>query len=74
MHRSCGSAGTLYRDFSDHGWNRPFKSASGILTFTETVVPLLADASQNPVFFTSTGGFTGMVSGVDTDEDPDGRR
>jgi hypothetical protein len=31
---------------------------------TETVVPLLADALNNPVFFTTTGEFTGTVSGV----------
>jgi hypothetical protein len=60
--------------FQITGGTGRFKSASGMLTFTETVVPLLADASQNPVFFTSTGGFTGTVSGVDTDEDHDGRR
>ena len=42
-----------------------FKDASGgILTLTETNVPVLADASNNPVFFASTGEFTGTVSGV----------
>jgi hypothetical protein len=41
-----------------------FKNASGILTLTETSLPVLADASGNPVFFTETGQFTGTVSGV----------
>ncbi len=41
-----------------------FKSASGMLTLTETVLPMLADATKNPVFFASTGEFTGMISGL----------
>ena len=41
-----------------------FKDASGVLSFTETVVPVLADALHNPVFFAATGEFTGTVSGV----------
>ena len=42
-----------------------FKDASGgVLTLTETNVPVLADALNNPVFFASTGEFTGTVSGV----------
>jgi hypothetical protein len=41
-----------------------FKDASGTLTLTETNVPVLADALNNPVFFASTGEFTGTVSGV----------
>ena len=45
-----------------------FKDASGILTWDETVVPLLADASSNPVFFTATGEFAGMVLGVAINE------
>jgi hypothetical protein len=46
-----------------------FKNASGTLTFTETAVPVLADASNNPVFFAATGEFTGTVSGVDIPEE-----
>jgi hypothetical protein len=46
-----------------------FKAASGSLTLTETVLPVLADASNNPVFFASTGGFTGTVSGVAAEEE-----
>jgi hypothetical protein len=41
-----------------------FKDASGVLTLTEAVVPVVADASSNPVFFAATGGITGTVSGV----------
>jgi hypothetical protein len=47
-----------------------FKKASGTLTFMETVVPVLADASGNPTFFTSTGSFTGTVSGVAAEDEP----
>ncbi len=46
-----------------------FKNASGLLTFTETAVPVLADASNNPVLFTETGEFTGTISGVDTEDE-----
>jgi hypothetical protein len=46
-----------------------FKNASGTLTFTETVVPVLADASNNPVFFAASGEFTGTVSGVAREAD-----
>jgi hypothetical protein len=51
-----------------------FKNASGTLTFIETAVPVLADASNNPVFFAATGEFTGTVSGVDIDEERQDRR
>ncbi len=51
-----------------------FKNAAGTLTFTETVVPVLADSSGNPTFFTSTGGFTGTVSGVAAEEEPEDDR
>ena len=46
-----------------------FKDASGVLTLTETVVPVVADASSNPVFFAATGEFTGTVSGVAREAD-----
>ena len=48
-----------------------FKNASGTLTFTETSVPVLADALHNPVFFAATGEFTGTVSGVSEEEGQD---
>jgi hypothetical protein len=50
-----------------------FKDASGTLTLTETVVPVLADASKNPVFFASTGEFSGTVYGAATEERDDDR-
>jgi len=43
--------------------------ASGVLTLTETALPVLADASDNPVFFTETGEITGTVSGVAMEEE-----
>jgi hypothetical protein len=36
---------------------------------TETNVPVLADTSNNPVFFASTGEFAGTVSGVTREAD-----
>jgi hypothetical protein len=50
--------------FNIIGGTGRFKDASGSLTYTETTLPVLADASNNPVFFASTGGITGTVSGV----------
>jgi hypothetical protein len=41
-----------------------FQNASGTLTFTETSVPVLADALNNPVYFAATGEFTGTVIGA----------
>ena len=49
-----------------------FKGAKkGVLTYTETAVPVLADASDNPVFFTETGEITGAVSGVSEEQGQD---
>ena len=50
-----------------------FKEASGVLTMTETVDTVAADASNNPVFFAATGEFTGTVSGVSEEQDQDGK-
>jgi len=55
--------------FKINGGTGRFKAASGVLTLTETAVPVLADASQTPVFFSETGGFTGTISGLSSDED-----
>ncbi len=55
--------------FKITGGTGRFKDASGRLTFTETVQPVLADAFSNPVFFAATGKFTGTVSGVAREED-----
>ena len=51
-----------------------FKDVSGTLTLTETNVPVLADALNNPVFFASTGEFTGTVSGVAREADREEER
>lgn len=46
-----------------------FKSASGTLTLTSTVSPVLFDASNTPVLLTNTGEFTGTVCGVAREAD-----
>ena len=38
------------------------QGVSGVLTLTETARPILADAFNNPVFFTETGELAGTVS------------
>ena len=48
--------------FQVAGGTGRFQDASGVLTLTETATPLLGDASNNPVFFTETGEFTGTIS------------
>jgi hypothetical protein len=55
--------------FQITGGTGRFKNASGVLTLTETVLPVLADASHNPVFFASTGEFTGTISRVAAEEE-----
>ena len=55
--------------FQITGGTSRFKDASGVLTLTETVLPVLADAFHNPVFFAATGEFTGTVSGVAREAD-----
>src|SRR5262249_10198510 len=51
------------RIFQITGGTGRFKGASGAVTLTMTLAPVLADASNNPVFFAITGEFTGTVSG-----------
>jgi hypothetical protein len=55
--------------FQITGGTGRFTHASGVLTMTETVGAVLADALGNPVFFAATGGFTGKVSGVAGEQD-----
>ena len=55
--------------FQITGGTGRFKDASGVLTLTETVVPVLADALNNPVFFAATGEITGKISGLGTEAD-----
>jgi hypothetical protein len=49
--------------FQVTGGTGRFKGASGTLTLTETAVPVLADAMNNPVFFIGTGAIRGTISG-----------
>jgi len=46
-----------------------FKNASGVLTYTETALPVLSDAMHFPAFFTEAGEFTGMISGMAAGEE-----
>lgn len=57
--------------FQINGGTGRFKNASGVLTYTETARPVLADAFNNPVLFTETGEIKGTISGVAA-EDGDG--
>ncbi len=60
--------------FHISGGTGRFQDASGVLTLTETAHPILADAFNNPVFFTETGQLTGTIFGVDIEkEDRDDR-
>jgi hypothetical protein len=60
--------------FKINGGTGRFQTASGTLTLTETALPVLADATGTPVFFSETGGFTGTISGVDPGDAQDARR
>jgi hypothetical protein len=55
--------------FQVTGGTGRFQNATGLLTLTETVVPVLADINSNPVFFAATGEITGTVSGVSREMD-----
>jgi hypothetical protein len=48
--------------FQITGGTGRFQNASGVLTFAETATPIISDSSNNPVFFTETGAFTGTIS------------
>ena len=60
--------------FQIAGGTGRFEDASGVLTLTETALPVLADAVNSPVFFTETGELTGTVSGVAMAEQPQDER
>lgn len=55
--------------FQITGGTGRFKAASGVLTLTEIVKPVVFDGSHKPAFFASTGHFTGTISGVRSEED-----
>jgi hypothetical protein len=50
--------------FQVTGGTGRFANASGELTFTESVLPALLDALNNPIFFAKSGEITGSLSGV----------
>jgi hypothetical protein len=52
------------RTFKITGGTGRFKNASGILTLTMAVVPVLADDTGNPVLFSVTGEVKGTASKV----------
>ena len=56
-------------NFQIAGGTGRFQGASGVLTYTETALPVLADALNNPVFFSETGEITGTISGVAMEEE-----
>jgi hypothetical protein len=51
-----------------------FKNATGALTYTETAMPVLADALGNPVLFAESGELTGAISGVTGEGEEEARR
>lgn len=60
------------RVFQITGGTGRFTHASGTLTFTETLLPVVADATQNPVLFGDTGVAEGWVFGVGQGENSEG--
>ena len=60
------------RVFQITGGTGRFTNASGTLTFTETLLPVVADATQNPVLFADTGVAEGWVLGVGQGENSEG--
>jgi hypothetical protein len=61
--------GHLTETYQITGGTGRFKGASGTLTSTATLSPVLFSASNTPVFLTTTGKFQGTVVGVPTGED-----
>jgi len=59
------------RNLQITGGTGRFKNASGTLTLTETVLPVLADISGMPVFFAATGEVKGTISGATEEPDQD---
>ena len=54
-----------------NGGTGRFENASGTLTYTETAVPVVLDASKNPVLTTEVGKITGTISGLREEEGKD---
>lgn len=64
---STGAVAQCIRTFQITGGTGRFKNASGAITLTETVMPVLFESATNPVFFAVTGDLTGTISGVGTE-------
>ncbi|HEY3741735.1 MAG TPA: hypothetical protein VGL53_17910 [Bryobacteraceae bacterium] len=58
------NTGGCVLNFTITGGTGRFKNASGDLTYTESGVPVLSDALDNPVFFLETGKITGTISRI----------
>ena len=72
---STGPVALCTRTFQITGGTGRFKKASGgKIALTEAVLAVLFDAASNPVFFASTGAFTGTVLGVSAEEVQDEQR
>jgi hypothetical protein len=56
--------GSCTMTFQITGGTGRFTHATGILTLTELVLPVVADSTHNPVYFATTGTITGTVSGL----------
>lgn len=67
-------AGHVTATYQITGGTGRFKDASGTLTLTATLLPVLYDASNNPVLLTATGQFEGTVSGVDMEAERQNER
>ena len=64
----------LTENYQITGGTRRLKGASGTLTLTATLIPVLFNASGGAVLVTNTGNFEGTVFGVDVEkEDRDDR-
>jgi hypothetical protein len=51
-------------NFKITGGTGRFRNASGVLTYTETSLPLLANGLNQPVLFSEAGELRGMISGL----------
>src|SRR5262245_22387226 len=68
---STGPVGHCARTFQITGGTGHFRNASGgTITLTETILPVLLDGSNNPVFFAVTGELTGVVPGLAVGQGP----
>jgi hypothetical protein len=58
------------RNFQIASGTGRFASATGTITFAETLVPALAGTPDIPAFYAITGDLTGSISGVAMDQGP----